>query len=315
MIRPSRAIVLGAVQGPTELLPVSSSGHLTLIPWLLGWDAEDGDPELQNSFGVFLHAGAAAALLIGQRRVIAEELRTFDARKAAVLALSFLPPALCGLAFERRIERDLGSPLPTAAGLLAGAAAMVAADRHPQRRDRGEATALDGLALGCAQAAAFAPGVSRNGATLTVARWRGFTRQHANMLSRTVALPVIVGAAALKGARLRRRRLPPGQGAAFGAGTATSFASTLASQALIKLVERDRALWPYAAYRAGLATVVLARHWRRWRGRRTSSSGYPEPATFAAGDGKPPLAGNGMPTWAPATGRLARESRPPGGAV
>ncbi len=63
MIRPSRAIVLGAVQGPTELLPISSSAHLTLIPWLLGWDAEDGDPELQNSFGVALHAGAAAALL------------------------------------------------------------------------------------------------------------------------------------------------------------------------------------------------------------------------------------------------------------
>jgi undecaprenyl-diphosphatase len=312
MTRPSRAIVLGAVQGPTELLPVSSSGHLTLIPWLLGWEAEDGDAELQNSFGVSLHAGAAAALLVGQRRVIAEELLTFDARKAAVLTLSFLPPALCGLAFEHRIERDLGGPLPTAVGLLAGAAAMVAADRRPQRRDRGQATALDGLALGCAQAAALVPGVSRNGATLTVARWRGFTRQHANMLSRTVALPVIVGAAALKAVRLRRRRLPPGQGAAFGAGTATSFASTLASQALIKLVERDSALWPYAVYRAGLAAVVLARHWRRSRGRGATSSAYPEPATFAAEEGKPSMAGNGMPTWARATG-LARESRPPGG--
>jgi len=134
------------------------------------------------------------------------------------------------------------------------------------------------------------------------------------MLSRTVALPVIVGAAALKAARLRNRRLPPGQGAAFGAGTATSFASTLASQALIKLVERDSALWPYAAYRAGLAAVVLARHWRRSRGRQPTSSAYPEPATFATGDGKPPIAGNGLPTWVPATG-VARESRPPGGAA
>ena len=314
MTRPSRAIVLGAVQGPTELLPVSSSGHLTLIPWLLGWEEEDEDPELQNSFGVSLHAGAAAALLVGQRRVIADELRTFDPRKAAVLTLSFLPPALCGLAFERRIERDLGGPLPTAVGLLAGAAAMVAADRRPQRRDRGQATPLDGLALGCAQAAALVPGVSRNGATLTVARWRGFNRAHANLLSRTVALPVIVGAAALKAARLRHRRLPPGQGAAFGAGTATSFASTLASQALIKLVERDSALWPYAVYRAGLAGVVLARHWRRSRRRRATPSAFPEPATFAAGDGKPPMARNGTPTWAPVTG-LARESRPPGGAA
>ena len=199
MMKPSRAIVLGAVQGPTELLPVSSSAHLTLVPWLAGWDEGGRDPELQKSFEVSLHAGAAAALLIGQRRVIAEELRTFDARKASVLALSFLPPAVCGLALERPIERGLGGPLSTAVGLLAGAAAMVAADRRPQLRDRGRATAADGLALGLAQAAALAPGVSRNGATLTAARWRGFTRQHSNMLSRTVALPVIVGAAMLKG--------------------------------------------------------------------------------------------------------------------
>ena len=80
------------------------------------------------------------------------------------------------------------------------------------------------------------------------------------MLSRTVALPVILGAAVLKGARLRRRRLPPGQGTGFVAGTTTSFASTLASQALIRLVERDSALWPYAAYRAGLAGRIEIRN-------------------------------------------------------
>ena len=263
-----RAIVLGAVQGPAELLPVSSSAHLTLIPWLAGWEVEDRDPELQKSFEVALHAGAAGALLVGQRRVIAEELRSFDARKAAVLALSFMPPAICGLVLERPIERRLGGPLSTAAGLLAGAAAMVAADRHPQVRDRGAATALDGLALGVAQATALVPGISRTGATLTAARWRGFTREHANMLSRTVALPVIVGAAVLKGIRLRRRGIPDGERRAFAAGTATSFASTLGSQALIKVVERDSALWPYAAYRAGLAATVLGRLWRERRARR-----------------------------------------------
>src|SRR5512144_696834 len=267
-MKPSRAIVLGAVQGPTELLPVSSSAHLTLIPWLVGWHEDGRDPELQKSFEVSLHAGAAAALLIGQRRVIAEELRSFDARKASVLALSFLPPAVCGLVFERPIERRLGGPLSTAVGLLAGAAAMVAADRRPQIRDRGTATAADGLALGIAQAAALAPGISRNGATLTAARWRGFTRQHSNMLSRTVALPVIVAAAVLKGIRLKRRGLPREARAGFAAGTATSFASTLASQELIRVVERDSALWPYAAYRAGLAGTVLASLWRRRRAKR-----------------------------------------------
>jgi undecaprenyl-diphosphatase len=117
----------------------------------------------------------------------------------------------------------------------------------------------DGLALGIAQATALSPGVSRNGATLAAARWRRFTREHANLLSRTVALPVIVGATLLKGIRLRRRPLDAGVRRAMAAGAAASFASTLASQRLIQLVERDRALWPYAVYRCALAGVVLAR--------------------------------------------------------
>ncbi len=145
---------------------------------------------------------------------------------------------------------------------------MALADQRPKHRSRARAGTLDGLALGVAQACALAPGVSRNGATLTAARWRGFGRAHANMLSRTVALPVIVSAAALKAARLHRRGLPREHRAAFVAGTATSFASTLASQALIGLVERDSALWPFSAYRAGLAAVVLARLQRKRRAER-----------------------------------------------
>lgn len=258
-IPPSRAVALGIVQGPAELLPVSSSAHLSLIPWLAGWDWERYDPELRKSFEVALHAGAAAALMLGQRHVIAAELSTFDTRKAAVLALSSLTPAAIGLALERPVERRLGGPLPTAIGLIVGAIAMVIADRRPQHRKRDRTVPMDGLALGLAQAAALAPGVSRNGATLTAARWRGFSREHANMLSRTVALPVIVAASLLKAVRLRRRGLPPAQRKAFAAGTAASFGSTLASQELIRVVERDSALWPYAAYRIALAMWVLGR--------------------------------------------------------
>jgi undecaprenyl-diphosphatase len=254
-------VALGVVQGPAELLPVSSSAHIVLVPWLAGWDWDEIDPELRKSFEVALHAGAAAALLIGQRQTIAEELREFDGRRAAVLALSFLPAAVVGYTLERPIEQRLGGPRATAIGLLAGAAAMLAADRRPQRRGRGEATARDGLALGVAQAAALAPGISRNGVTLAAARWRGFSRDQANLLSRTIALPIIVGATALKGARLARRKEapPPGMRLSMAIGMAASFASTLASQRLIRLVERDRALWPYAAYRAGLAAVVLVK--------------------------------------------------------
>jgi len=254
-----RAAVLGLVQGPTELLPVSSSAHLSLIPRLAGWGWDEIDPEARKSFEIALHAGTAAALLIGQRRELAAELVAFDARRAAVVALSFLPPALAGYTLERQIESRLGGPGTIAVGLAAGAAAMLAADTRPQERGQGDARPADGLALGIAQAAALIPGVSRNGATLTAARARRFTRAHANLLSRTVALPVIVGATALKGARLRRRGISPGLGRAMAAGVGASFASTLASQRLIGLVERDRALWPYAAYRLALATATAVR--------------------------------------------------------
>ena len=133
-----RAAALGLIQGPTELLPVSSSAHLSLIPWLAGWGWDEIDPEPRKSFEVALHAGTAAALLIGQRRELAAELAAFDARRAAVVALSFLPPALAGYTLERQIESRLGGPGTTAAGLAAGAVAMVAADRA--RRSAARAT-------------------------------------------------------------------------------------------------------------------------------------------------------------------------------
>jgi undecaprenyl-diphosphatase len=252
------------VQGPAELLPVSSSAHLVLIPWLAGWeDAKYLDPELRKSFEVAVHAGGAGALLLSQRHLLARELSAFDRRRALFVGLSFLPPAIVGYALERRIEERLGGPAITAAGLAAGALAMVAADRAPQERGPGEAGARDGLVLGVAQAAALVPGVSRNGATLSAARARRFSREHANLLSRTVALPVIVGATALKGVRLSRRGVSGSARRSLATGTATAFASTLASQRLIALVERDRALWPYAAYRLALAAGVVYRLARR----------------------------------------------------
>ena len=166
---------------------------------------------------------------------------------------------MVGYALERPIERRLGGPQATAIGLLAGAAAMLLADTRPQQRGRGEATPADGLALGVAQAAALAPGVSRNGVTLAAARWRRFSRDQANLLSRTVALPIIVGATILKGEPPAPPRRLADAAPLAGDRRAASFASTLASQRLIGLVERDRALWPYAAYRAGLAAAVLVK--------------------------------------------------------
>jgi len=257
------AVALGLLHGPAELLPVSSSGHMTLIPWLAGWRYPGLDAELRKAFEVALHAGTAAALLIALRTEVGEATRGFDRRRAVLVAGSFLPPAVVGYVLERPIERRLGTPGTIAVGLLAGSAVMALADaRGATGRPRDDAGWRDALALGFAQAAALIPGVSRNGATLAAARARGFDREDANALSRHVALPIIVGATVLKGTRLARRGLPRGTAGAFAAGIAASFASTLGSTWLIRQVERDRSLAPYAAYRTVLAAVVLRRLWQ-----------------------------------------------------
>ncbi|HEY3019511.1 MAG TPA: undecaprenyl-diphosphate phosphatase [Solirubrobacteraceae bacterium] len=262
-LRLGEAIALGALHGPAELLPVSSSGHVTLVPWLAGWDYPDLDAELRKAFEVALHAGTAAALLVALRGEVGDAARGFDRRRAVLVAGSFVPPAIVGYVLERPIERRLGTPPTIAAGLVVGSAAMAVADaRGRTGRRREDADWRDALALGLAQAAALVPGVSRNGATLAAARARGFDREDANALSRHVALPIIVGATLLKGARLARRGLPPGTTRAFAAGTAAAFASTLGSTWLIRQVERDRSLAPYAAYRLALAGVVLRRLWQ-----------------------------------------------------
>jgi len=240
------------------LMPVSSSAHLEMMPRLAGWDWESVDPEMRKAFEVALHAGTALAMAVIRRRELVEELGRFDARRASVLALSFLPAAVVGYRYERQIESRLGRPSVTAAGLVAGAVAMALADLRPQERSRGDAGPLDGLALGLGQAAALIPGISRNGATLTAARLRRFTREQSNALSRTVALPVIAGASLLKGVRLARRGVDRDKARWIGIGVASSFLSTLVSARLVDRVERDSPLAPYAAYRILFAAVILA---------------------------------------------------------
>jgi undecaprenyl-diphosphatase len=250
-----QALALGILQGPTELLPISSSGHLTLLPWLLRWDWAGVDAELRKAFEVTLHCGTAAALVISSRG----ELRPRTARQAALLVLSVAPAALFGFLFERPIERRLGTPPTVALGLLAGGAALALSDQAPQTRDRDDADLGDALWLGLAQACALLPGVSRGGATLAAARVRGFKRADAQRLSRELALPVIAGAAVLKGARLRARRLPPAARVPFTVGALSSFASTLAARPQLRGAQAERPLAPYAAYRIALAATVLAR--------------------------------------------------------
>lgn len=229
------------------------------MPWLLHWDYRELDPESRKEFEVALHAGTAAALLIVLRADVSEFVRNRNPRLLALLGLASAPAALAGYTLERQIERKLGTPATIAAGLLTGGLALGWADRMPESRTSADAGAGDAMWLGVAQACALAPGISRSGATLAAARSRGFGREDARRLSRHAALPVIAGAALLKASRLRRRGLAPGAAATLAAGLAASFGSTLVSARLIRSLERDRSLAPYAAYRIALAAVVLRR--------------------------------------------------------
>ncbi len=305
--KPMHAIVLGLLQGPTELLPVSSSAHIALIPRLAGWSYYDTEltPAQRKSFEVALHLGAGAALALDMRDELGEAVHGLNVRRVATIGLSLAPAVLAGYVLEGPIERRLGGPRSTAAGLIAGAIAMAIADAYPARRRLDEtdgrlgrdgrreqdAGPLDGLALGMAQATALMPGISRSGATLTAARARGFAREDAHALSWHAALPVILGAGALKGwRRLRCRQdggcnergeldsedIRAGDDAGNGGsndaggggsthasstlaiGAASAFASTWASARVLRRPRVSRrSLLPWAAYRCALAAVTL----------------------------------------------------------
>jgi undecaprenyl-diphosphatase len=253
------AFALGLLHGPTELLPISSSAHTTLLAWRGHWRYATLEPAARKRFEVALHAGATAAQLLTARREIATEVRQGGAPRAVLLALASAPAALAGALLGRPIERRLGTPATIAAGLLAGSAAMALAEwRGSRERGRADAGPLDAVALGVAQAAALVPGVSRAAATRLAARARGFDSAAAEALSREVALPVMLGAVALKGRealRAERREWP-----ALLSGTGAAFVSALASGALSRRSGRPAgSLLPFAAYRTSLAVAVLHR--------------------------------------------------------
>ena len=210
---------------------MSSSGHLVL----LGSD--------DKAFEVFLHAGTAAALLICLP----------PPRVTPLTALTLAPAAVAGLVLEKPIERRLGRR-SVGVGQVLGGSALLLADRAPARRRESSAGPRDALLIGLAQACALVPGVSRNGATLTAARLLGFRRDAASRMSRDAALPVILGATALK--LLRRRGNPPSP--VHAAGFAAAFASSLAAARLIPRIDRLPSYAPFGLYRIALGLAVLA---------------------------------------------------------
>ena len=252
-LRPRHALALGLLQGPTELLPVSSSAHTILVPLLAGWPYGELEAQLRKSFEVALHAGTALALALDMRAELAREAARLNARRALVVALACAPPAVAGVAFERLIEQRMSEPAAAVRGLAAGALAMALADMRPARRRREEVRLSDGLLLGIAQAAALAPGVSRNGATYAAARALGFRRADAQALSWHAGLPVMVGAATLRAARIARGGLIAGAPVPFATGAIAAFASTLVCARRLGRSAAARPLLPFALYRLALA--------------------------------------------------------------
>jgi undecaprenyl-diphosphatase len=260
-MRTRHAVLLGALHGPAELVPVSSSAHVSLVAWLLGW--EPGSPARRKELEVLLHAGTGVALGRVLRREAIATVRALDRRRVVLHLLALGIPSAVGLATERVVEEHLGTPGANAVGLALGAVLLLVGDALPEgTRAAADAGPLDGLILGAAQAAALVPGVSRRGATLAVARVCGYPREEASALSWEVALPVLVAATTLKGRRLLADPPPRGDRVALAAGALSAAGSTLAAAPLLRAVER-LAWWPYAVERLALAAAVVTVRTRR----------------------------------------------------
>jgi undecaprenyl-diphosphatase len=215
------------------------------VPRLLGWEYEELPADFRKTFEVALHVGSAPAVALALRGGSA-------GLGAPALALTLLPPAAAGLAFEGPIERRFGDVRSVALAQVVAGAALLAADSLPERRHT--ADVADHLLVGFAQALALVPGVSRSGAALTACRVRGLSRPASASLSLRAALPVTAGAAALKGFRCLRGGVPPGMAAPLAAGAAAAAVSALAALPLA----RGRSWRPLAGYRIALGLGALA---------------------------------------------------------
>ncbi len=262
-----QALILGIVQGLTEFLPVSSTAHLILVPWLFGWQ----DPGL--AFDMALHVGTLLAVASYFRadlaNVVRGALRTLrapdlrgdpDQKLAWMLVLGTIPAAVVGLLFKRHIETTLRSPLVIAFALI-GVGLWILLAEALAKRSRGLAAAgfLDALLVGCGQALAVIPGVSRSGATIAAGLAVGLTREAAARLSFLIGFPTIHAACALKLKDVLEAA--PG-GPAFdwtaaAAGTAAAAISGYACIAgLLAFIQR-RSFAVFVVYRIALGATLI----------------------------------------------------------
>jgi undecaprenyl-diphosphatase len=251
-----QAIVLGIVQGLTEFLPVSSSGHLILIPWLLKWQEDPG-----LAFDVVLHLGSLLALLIFYWREWLEMVLSIvngnrvQRRLLLLLVVASVPGAVIGVLLEKEAETIFRS-----SALIAGTLAILglllwAADAiGSKKRKIGDLTVVDAVLIGLSQALAIIPGVSRSGATITTARILGIERADAANFSFLMATPIIAGAGLHEAHRAFHGGLTPQLGWGF---AASAVFSLIAIVGLLSYV-RTHSYRSFAIYRIALAVLVIA---------------------------------------------------------
>jgi undecaprenyl-diphosphatase len=257
-----QAAVLGFVQGVSEFLPISSSGHLIVVPWLLRW------PPQSLSFDVALHLGTLIAVvaaygddwvrLLGAALRGAREGRPFadpEGRLLGLLVCASVPAAVAGLLLEKWAESVFRSPALVAVDMAVMGAVLFAADRRAGRsaHDMAAISTRDALLIGAAQALALVPGVSRSGATISAALFLGYRREDAARFSFLLAVPITFGAVVFKVPHL----FGAGQTGPVLAGMATAAVFGLLSIRLLLAYVRTRDYRPFVYYRWAFALVVI----------------------------------------------------------
>ncbi|HUQ47335.1 MAG TPA: undecaprenyl-diphosphatase UppP [Gemmatimonadaceae bacterium] len=257
-----QAIVLGLIQGLTEFLPISSSAHLALAPYLFGWE----DPGL--AFDVALHFGTLVAVLWFFRKEWAQliaaavsmitrrKVDTPEEKRVIFLIIATIPGAIGGLLLEEKAETVFRSPTLIASTLIAMGIILWAVDKFSSQERRIERMrSLDALLIGCAQVVALVPGVSRSGSTITAGRALKFDRQSAAIFSFLMSMPITAAAVVLKAPDVLRNG---GLGAEVVVGIlASAISGWLAISVLLKYVSKH-SYGIFALYRVLLGLVVLA---------------------------------------------------------
>lgn len=260
-----QAVLMGLLQGATEFLPVSSSGHLVIVPWLLGWP----DPGL--AFDSVLHLGTLLAVLLYMRADIVtvvagwwrsvrrRSLELPEERLGWLIVISTIPGAVFGFLAEDYFEALFASPRAVALLLLVTGVLLVASERLGRRaRDMQQAGWRDAVWIGLAQALAIAPGLSRSGTTIAGGLLRGLRREDAARYSFLMVIPIIAGAAGLQIVKLIGAGVDAAQVANLLVGFAIAFLAGYAAISFLLSYLRTRSLLPFAVYCWGFGLLTLA---------------------------------------------------------